>query len=227
MSGTRCYGGDIDTTTDTEFYGVLGGVSLVAKFTLIEPSTTDVAVEVVNDELEAQLGVELDTGVEIRRLVLRLDEVTSYAQATEAAARWLDKIDQFRNVLDVGIIGNPAIQKGDMVRITDPVTEIDADFQVDTYRTSMSGDGTYLGTMALVPWISSYAGPGDIFPVIDLSGGFPTIASESSGTGNGYTPTLPSGIAVGTCCWVRQFPQRPAGDMAGRMDRTRPECFDR
>lgn len=165
MSGSRFYGIDADTTTDTEVYGVLGGQSLVAKYTLFEPVTTDVSVEVVNDDLEAELGVELDTGIEIRRFVLRLDAVTSYAQATEAANRWLDKIDQFRNVLDVGILGNPAIQKADMVRIEDPVTDIANDFQVDTYRFSLRGNGTYLGVLSLVPWTSSYAGPGDNFPV--------------------------------------------------------------
>lgn len=158
FSGTQSLGGDIDTTTHTELYATAAELSLVYKYTLKEPVTNDVSVEVVNDALELALGVALDTDREIRRLMVRLDIVISYAQATEAAARALDKLDQYRNVLDVGIIGNPAIQKGDMVRIVDPVTEIADDFQVDTYRSTL-GD-TYLGTMALVPWVSSYGGPG-------------------------------------------------------------------
>ena len=170
FSGTQSLGGDIDTTTHTELYATAAELSLIYKYTLLEPVTNDVSVEVVNDELEAALGVELDTSVQIRRLSMRLDVVTSYAQACEIAWRWLDRLDQYRNVVDVGIIGNPALQKADMVRIVDPVTLIADDFMVDTYRSSLSGDGTYLGILSLVPWTSSYGGPGtsDLFnPGID------------------------------------------------------------
>lgn len=182
FSGTKSLGGDIDTTTHTELYACSGGLSLVFKYTMVEPVTTEVSVEVANTALEATLGAALDTGAEIRRLILRLDVVTSLANATEAAARWLDKLDQYLNVMDVGIIGNPALQKGDMVRVEDPVTSIANDFQIDTYRSSLSADGTYLGTLALVPWSSSYSGPGDVYPVVPPA---PDGLARFMGSGDG------------------------------------------
>lgn len=186
FSGTKSLGGEIDTDTHTELYACSGGLSLVYKYTLKEPVTTDVSVEAVNDALELALGVELDTGREIRRMTLPLKVVTSYAQAAEVAARWLDKVDQFRNVQEVGILGNPAIMKGDMVRVEDPVIGIANDFQVDTHRSVMSD--TYLDVLSLVPWSSSYAGPGDIIPAND---GFPTPVDED--TQFGATASVASG----------------------------------
>ena len=161
FSGTKSLGGDVDTDTHTELYACSGGLSLVYKYTLFEPVTTEVSVEAVNNELELALGVELDTGREIRRLRRDLKVVRSYAQAAEVAARWLDRIDQFRNLVDFGIIGNPAIQLGDMIRVEDPVIGIAADFQIDTYRAQL--DDTFLGHLAVTPWTSSYAGPGTYF----------------------------------------------------------------
>jgi hypothetical protein len=192
FSGTRALGGDVDTDTHTEIYACSGGLSLVYKYTLKEPVTTDVSVEVVNADLEESLGTALSTGTEIRRLRIDLKMITSYAQATEAAVRRLDKIDQFRNVLDVGILGNPAIEKGDMVRIVDPVTLIDADFQVDTYRSLMSD--SYLGTLSLVPWTSSYAGPGDV-PLPDAPGA-PTVAGAAGSRTFGTTGASNVGTVV-------------------------------
>jgi hypothetical protein len=183
FSGTKSLGGDVDTDTHTELYACSGGLSLVYKYTLKEPVTNDVSVEAVNDELEVLLGTELDTGRQIRRLRIDLKMITSYAQATEAAVRRLDKLDQFRNVLDVGIIGNPALEKGDMVRIIDPLSVIDGEFQVDTYR-SLQND-TYLGTLSLVPWTSSYAGPGDV-PLPDAPGA-PSSAQASGSRTFGTT----------------------------------------
>lgn len=193
FSGTKSLGGEIDTDTHTELYACSGGLSLVYKYTLKVPVTNDVSVELVNDALELALGVELTTGREIRRLRVDLPIVISHAQAAEAAARRLDKLDQFRNVMDVGIIGNPALQKGDMVRIEDPVTSVANDFQVDTYRSSLNGD-TYLGTLALVPWSSSYAGPGDVIPP---DSDFPTPVDvdeqfgATSSVGSGVTHNVP------------------------------------
>jgi len=195
FSGTQSLGGDIDTDTHTELYATAAELSLVYKYTLFEPVTTDVSVEVTNTDLEAELGIELATGAQIRRLVLHLDVVTSYAQATEAAARWLDKLDQYRNVLDVGIIGNPAIQKGDMVRVTDPVSVIDADFMVDTYRSSLAADGTYLGILSLVPWTSSYGGPGTS-DLLNVGVPAPDVVVGSTASGTSHVIPYPDNLAA-------------------------------
>jgi hypothetical protein len=83
--------------------------------------------------------------------------ITSLAQATETAQRWLGQLDHNRQTLDFGCIGNPAIQKGDMIRVEDPVSGIASDWGVDTYRSEMSGEaGTYLGIISALPWNPRY-----------------------------------------------------------------------
>jgi hypothetical protein len=151
-AGTQMVGGEVDTVTHTEFWSCSDVLGLIWKYTLVEPVTTERAVfaEVVDTALETALG-------EVRRLVVRMDAITSLAQATETAQRWLGQLDHTRQQLDVGIIGNPAIQKGDMIRIEDPMTGIASDWEVDTYRSEMSGQaGTYLGILSLLPWSSEY-----------------------------------------------------------------------
>lgn len=162
-AGTQMLGGEVDSVTHTEFWACSDSLGLVWKYTLAEPVTTDrtVYVEVTNDAV----GVNSSPGLsafetalgEVRRSVIRMDAITSLAQATETAQRWLGQLDHTRQQLDVGIIGNPAIQKGDMVRIEDPVSGIASDWGVDTYRSEMSGEaGTYLGTLSLLPWDPRY-----------------------------------------------------------------------
>jgi hypothetical protein len=63
---------------------------------------------------------------------------------------WLDKNGRRRRVVDAGIIGNPAIQKNDLVRVEDPVSGVAQNFVIDTYRSLMSADGTFVGTVALI-----------------------------------------------------------------------------
>jgi hypothetical protein len=65
--------------------------------------------------------------------------------------RRLDRLARRSRVLDAGILGNPAIQKSDTVRIEDPVTGIAEDWRIDTHRSGMSAGGTYTGTLALLP----------------------------------------------------------------------------
>jgi hypothetical protein len=166
-AGTVLVGGEMDTTTHTECWGGSDSLGLVAKFTLVAlvDVTTEVFAEVVDIDLEDELGglAESESRVhdahtgdaahafEIRRDTLDIAIVTSLAQATETAMRRLDMLSQRRRVLDTGIIGNPALQKTDLVRVEDPLTAIAEDMIIDTYRSEMTADGTYLGTLALLP----------------------------------------------------------------------------
>jgi len=162
-AGTQMLGGEVDSVTHTEFWACSDSLGLTWKYTLVEPVTTErtVYVEVTNDAV----GVNSSPGLsafetalgEVRRSVVRMDAITSLAQATETAQRWLSQLDHNRQTLDFGCIGNPAIQKGDMIRIEDPVSGIASDWGVDTYRSEMSGEaGTYLGTISALPWDPRY-----------------------------------------------------------------------
>lgn len=152
-AGTQMLGGEVDSVTHTEFWACSDSLGLVWKYTLVTPVITEraVSVEVVNAPLETELD-------EVRRLVVRMDAITSLAQATETAQRWLGQLDHTRHTLDFGCIGNPALQKGDMIRIEDPVSGIASDWGVDTYRSEMSGAaGTYLGIISALPWDPRYS----------------------------------------------------------------------
>lgn len=166
-AGTTLHGGEMDTTTHTECWGDSDSLGLVAKFTLVAAvdQTSEVFAEVVNSDLEDELGqlalLEPRThdthpgdGAhrwEARRATLDLEVITSLAQATETAQRQLDISSQRRRVVDAGILGQPAVQKTDYVAIVDPVTDTSTGYAVDTYRTEMEANNTYLGTLSLLP----------------------------------------------------------------------------
>jgi hypothetical protein len=166
-AGTTLHGGEMDTTTHTECYGDSDSLGLVAKFTLVAVSeqTSEVYSEVVDIDLEDELGsyAQSESRVhdahsgddphpfEIRRDTVDLTAITSLAQATESAQRRLDKLSQRRRVLDVGILGNPALQVTDLVRVEDPPTGLASDWLIDTYRSEMVAEDTYLGVLALLP----------------------------------------------------------------------------
>ncbi len=159
-AGSNLHGGEMDTTTHTECYGDSDSLGLVAKFTLVEPvsTTTDVSTEVVNIALEDELGLfaNMESRIhdahpgdaahpfEVRRETLDLTVITSIAQASQTAQARLAQLDQRRRVVDVGIVGNPQLQKTDYVRVEDPVTSVAHNFVIDTYRTEMTAAGTYV-----------------------------------------------------------------------------------
>jgi hypothetical protein len=163
MSGARLHGTEIDTNAHDRCWGIHQANDIVAKFRLDTPFNEQVYAEVVDTELEDELGLlaavqprehdthptDPDHGFLVRRDTLDLPSIVSLAQATETASRRLELLNQRRRILDVGILGNPALQKTDTVRVEDPVTGIGRRFTVDTYR-SLMGE-TYVGTVALVP----------------------------------------------------------------------------
>jgi hypothetical protein len=173
-AGTVLVGGEMDTTTHTACWGCSDGIGLVAKFTLVDVSSTtaEVFAEVVDSDLEDELGTLAQTEPRIhdthpgdpahpwmiRRDTVTLDAIISLAQATDTAGRRLDKLAHRSRVLDFGILGNPAVQKTDLVRVEDPVTGIGENFLIDTHRSGMAAESTYAGTIAGIPVVS----PGDV-----------------------------------------------------------------
>lgn len=179
-AGTTLHGGEMNTTTHTECWGDSDSLGLVAKFTLVDVSsqTSEVFAEAVDSNLEDELGklaqaqlrihdthpLEVPHAFEVRRETVSVTVVTSLAQATDTAMRRIELLARRRRVVDGGIIGNPALQKTDLVRVVDPVTGLAGDFTIDTYRSLMEAGSTYLGTLALIP----VALPGDA-PIDDGS----------------------------------------------------------
>lgn len=170
-AGTKLHGGEMDTATHAHCWGDADDLGLVAKFTLLSSvsQTDEVYAEVIDTALEDELGAlarslprihdshptDSAHAFEVRRDTVDIAAIVSLAQATETAMRRLDGLAHRRRVLDAGVLGNPALQKTDLVRVEDPVTGIAEEFTIDTYRTEMAG--TYLGTLALLPVVP----PGD------------------------------------------------------------------
>lgn len=165
--GTVLHGGEIDAVNPSFCYGDSDSLGLVAKFqrTAAVSQTDQVFSEVVDTALEDELGAraQLEPRIhdthssdgahpyEVRRMTLDLRVITSLAQATETAQRQLDLVSRRARTLDVGIVGNPALQKTDPVAVVDVLTSLSDGFTIDTYRSRMDAAGTYVGTLALVP----------------------------------------------------------------------------
>jgi hypothetical protein len=80
-----------------------------------------------------------------------IPEVTSLAQAMQVAQERLAVLAKRREVLDIGIVGNPALQKGDLVSVDDPLIGITMSGRIDTLETDMSADQPYVGVAAVIP----------------------------------------------------------------------------
>ena len=204
-AGTKLHGGEMDTVTHTECYGDSDDLDLTAKFTLREPVTNDVAQEAVDADLEDELGAlaQVEPRIHdahpadgahaflVRRETISIDEVESMAQAMEVAQTQLLALSARRQILDVGIIGNPALQKTDLVSVADPLVGITVDGRIDTLETDMDAGGAFLGVLALVP--QSVLITDDITDegVVDDDGGFveeptpdPSDPGEDDATGS-------------------------------------------
>jgi hypothetical protein len=164
-AGTQLHGGEMDTATHTECYGDSDSLGLVAKFTLKEPVAHDVAQEAIDTDLEDELGAlaQLEDRVHdshsgddphpflIRRETISVEEVQSLAQAMQIAQERLSQLNHRREVLDIGIVGNPALQKGDLVSVDDPRVGITVYGRIDTLESDMSADSPYVGVAAVIP----------------------------------------------------------------------------
>jgi hypothetical protein len=137
-AGTQLHGGEMDTTTHVDCYGDSDSLGLVAKFTLKTPVTNDVAQEAIDTDLEDELGALAQIGdrihdshpldaahpFQVRRETMDIPEVTSLAQAMQVAQDRLAELAKRREILDIGIVGNPALQKSDLVSVDDPLVGI-------------------------------------------------------------------------------------------------------
>jgi hypothetical protein len=167
-SGSTLHGGEMNTTTHTECWGDNDSLGLTAKFSLVSPvpGSQVVAAEIIDTALEDELGAnaELEDRIhdahplvaahpwESRRLSMDLSKIDNLAQAGDIARFQLDRLGRRRRVVDVGIPGNPAVQKNDLVRLEDPKTGVFQNFVIDSARDDMvpGEGGSYLGVVSLV-----------------------------------------------------------------------------
>lgn len=173
--GTRIAGGEADTVTDIDLYadadkGSFGLTSgYLAKFTLAELVTNDVEATAVDFDLEDALGFQAGLADrdhpdcpndvdphpwESRTARYEMKVVQSLAQAQAVADAQLIALSRVRRVLDLATIGHPAIQLNDVIRYLDDIAGIDAKWVIDTYRAAITGRGTYVGSMSVLPWES-------------------------------------------------------------------------
>jgi hypothetical protein len=169
-AGTKILGGEINTATHDILYACSDALGLIWKFTLTEPDTDEVFSEVVDTELEDELGFLMsaadrehdahtavaDHPYEIRRETMSITKLlTNRAQATETATRRLELLAHRQETLDVGTVGNPALQRNDLVAVDDPIEGIDAAYVIDTLRSNMDSRGFFM-TLALLPYTPAF-----------------------------------------------------------------------
>jgi hypothetical protein len=173
-AGAHILGGEIDSTTHTYLYAVASAgdfgnaAGYVWKFALATLVTTNVSTLSADQALEDALGFQ--SGVadrvhdlhplaaahpfEIRLATYAMKTVYSVAQAQAVGDAQLALLKRIRRQMDLGTIGNPAVQINDVIRYIDPVEGTDAKWLLDTYRAELSGEGTYTTTMSLLPWVA-------------------------------------------------------------------------
>ena len=159
-AGTGMFGGDMDTATHTDIYACNDSTGDTYKFALKEG--VDNAVSIVKIAGYGQPDTEptvpmgaLEGTYGIRRYTLGLGVVTSAAQAATTGQADLAKRSHLRTVRDIGMVANPYLEAGMVIRAVDPVTGTDELGVVDTYRTDMSvssSGGSYVATVAHIPW---------------------------------------------------------------------------
>lgn len=165
-AGTKILGGEINTATHDVLYACSDALGRIWKFTLTEPDTDEVFSEVIDTDLEDELGFlmsaearehdshpgDADHSFEIRRETIDvLKLLSNLAQATETATRRLELLAHRQETLDVGTVGNPALQRNDLIAVEDTVTGVDAPYVIDTLRSNMDTRGFFM-TLALLPY---------------------------------------------------------------------------
>lgn len=164
-------GGDLDPTDPTVMYVDVPGIGAVYKYRLIIPGTPAIGGGAVDwtleDALGARAGVEprLHDGCpndddphpyQIRLETVSDDKLVSSTQAQDTANRMLARLSRRRRTVQIGIVANPAIQKGDPIEVHDPPSGLDHQLvMVQTYSTQQAG-GTYLGVISGPLWTADY-----------------------------------------------------------------------
>ncbi len=162
-AGTGMIGGEVDTTTGTDMYATTDQTSgTVWKYALkaaVAGSKTVWVVAIADvglvdpEPMDPTGDLELSLNNPIRRYILQMPAITNMAQASTTAQNQLAMIDLYRRVMTAGIMGNPALEKGDIVEVIDSVMGEDNLWNVDTHRSDMSDQG-YRSTLGLI-----YVGP--------------------------------------------------------------------
>jgi hypothetical protein len=169
-AGTSILGGEVVLSTHTELFAVLGqgpfsSAGHVWEFSLATEITNDVVAWAYDMDLEHQLGIQSNIGTrahdldpaeddhqfETRVLVVNLEVVLSLAQAQQVADDTLLLVKRLRRQLDVGWVGNPALQLNDVLFIDDPVSAVTNPWVLDTYRLEMA-EKQFVGSGSLLPW---------------------------------------------------------------------------
>ncbi len=169
-AGTKINGGEMDTDTDADLFACSDDLGLVWKFALTEPATDAVSTELIDTDLEDELGFlsgtadrehdahpgDADHPFEIRRETMEIAKLfDNAAQAAEVASRRLAIVSHRRETLDIGTVGNPGLQLPDLIQATDDRTGIDALYVLDTIRSHMDTRG-FFATLAVLPYAPVY-----------------------------------------------------------------------
>jgi hypothetical protein len=162
-AGTGMIGGEADTTTGTDMYATTDQTAgTVWKYALKVATVGSKTVWVVAiagvglvdpEPLTPTGPLETALNNPIRRLILQLPAITSAAQAAETAMTQLGSVDNYRPVMTAVGLGNPALQKGDILQFVDDVMGENSLWNLDTHRSEMSSG--YMSTLGLI-----YIGPG-------------------------------------------------------------------
>jgi hypothetical protein len=219
--GTQILGGEMVLSTQAALFAVLGqgpfsSAGHVWEFELKTEITTDVVAWASDMALEHQLGAQSNIGTrahdldpaqddhqfETRLLVINLEVVTSVAQATQVAVDALALMKRLRRQMDVGWVGNPALQINDVIFIDDPVENPSNPWVLDTYRLELD-EKQFIGSGTLLPWELSTVGDGG-----GVSGG------GGAGSGDedlpaGTIPPIPGGTGT---VFLKDFSDGTLGD---------------
>lgn len=164
-------GGEIDSSDNSYLYADVPGAGLIYKYQLATPPTPAISADAIDYALEDALGAraEVDarthTGCPFvigdhafeRRLYTLSDEtLASITQAQDTANRLLARLSKKRRTVQIGIIAQPQLQKGDPIEVHDPPSGLDHQLvMIDTYQTSQR-ESTYLGTISGPLWVVDY-----------------------------------------------------------------------
>lgn len=165
-------GGEIDSVDNSYLYADNPGGGTVYKYQLEIPGTPAVTGQAIDYTLEDALGAR--AGVEPRSHVgcpndsdphpyeIRLaptitdDKLTTSTMATETANRLLARLSRRNRKVQIGVIANPGIQKGDPIEVHDPPSGLDHQLMmVESYTTNQEG-ATYLGVISGPLWSTDY-----------------------------------------------------------------------
>jgi hypothetical protein len=167
-AGTNIFGGEMDTTTDAHLFACVDSAGIVYKYELLQPTTKDIVENAIDADLEDELGLlagldarhhaaheeDADHPFEIRRETVEVQRLLdNRAQARAIAWNMLEVMSHRREVLDIGIVGNPGHQIHDLIKVTDPVTGIDMLWILDTIQDDMDAKSdSFVGVASLIPY---------------------------------------------------------------------------